>query len=270
MAPKHHPTPLSGGDREALGKELGRARAMTHILALQYAEARAKGEALIRTADRLSCDSWNERKWANGDPPIPVEQRGGPHALRGCWRREVGAAAGFAEAEGGQRNAGFGQERREKAPALLGRAAQHHRHCAEQRSEQSERHVDVDRLEFLGHHGQVEDAGTTAAERHRDQSVKEAFSYGRLVERTRRLETLHWGREAIGRLLDAGKHVPRETACPELQVALLGWRVEFTVNYLPSVVDPEVVVEARTYAGIRRGLGDWRPQNGKFLVERIE
>lgn len=48
------------------------------------------------------------------------------------------------------------------------------------------------------------------------------------------------------------------------------WRVEFTVNYLPSVVDPEVVVEACTYAGIRRGLGDWRPQNGKFLVERIE
>ncbi|MHC2672600.1 hypothetical protein ACVI1J_004763 [Bradyrhizobium diazoefficiens] len=26
MAPKHHPTPLSGGDRKALAKELGRAR----------------------------------------------------------------------------------------------------------------------------------------------------------------------------------------------------------------------------------------------------
>jgi hypothetical protein len=26
MAPKHHPTPLSGGDRKALKKELGRAR----------------------------------------------------------------------------------------------------------------------------------------------------------------------------------------------------------------------------------------------------
>jgi hypothetical protein len=26
---KHHPTPLSGGDRKALSKELGKARAMT-------------------------------------------------------------------------------------------------------------------------------------------------------------------------------------------------------------------------------------------------
>jgi hypothetical protein len=60
-APKHHPTPLSGGDRKALSKELGKAGAMTTILAAQSSEARAKGEALIRTADRLSCESWNER-----------------------------------------------------------------------------------------------------------------------------------------------------------------------------------------------------------------
>jgi hypothetical protein len=26
MAPKHHPTPLSGGDRKALNKELGKTR----------------------------------------------------------------------------------------------------------------------------------------------------------------------------------------------------------------------------------------------------
>jgi hypothetical protein len=32
MAPKHHPTPLSGGDRKALTKELGKARAMTGTL----------------------------------------------------------------------------------------------------------------------------------------------------------------------------------------------------------------------------------------------
>ncbi|MFC7701539.1 hypothetical protein ACFQX9_33290 [Bradyrhizobium sp. GCM10028915] len=71
MAPKHHPTPLSGGDRKALAKELGRARAMTSILAAQSAEARAKGEALIRTADKLACESWNERIWANGGPIDP-------------------------------------------------------------------------------------------------------------------------------------------------------------------------------------------------------
>lgn len=71
MAPKRHPTPLSGGDRKALQKELGRARAMTTILAEQAAAARAGGEALIRKADKLLCESWNERMWANGGPVDP-------------------------------------------------------------------------------------------------------------------------------------------------------------------------------------------------------
>jgi hypothetical protein len=59
--PKYHPTPLSGGDRKALGKELGKARAMTRILAAQSTEMRTKGEAMLREADRLLCESWNER-----------------------------------------------------------------------------------------------------------------------------------------------------------------------------------------------------------------
>jgi hypothetical protein len=50
MAPKYHPTPLSGGDRKALTKELGKARAMANILAAQSAEMRAKGEAMIQQA----------------------------------------------------------------------------------------------------------------------------------------------------------------------------------------------------------------------------
>jgi hypothetical protein len=33
MVPKYHPAPLSGGDRKALNKELGKARAMANILA---------------------------------------------------------------------------------------------------------------------------------------------------------------------------------------------------------------------------------------------
>ncbi|MET4295247.1 hypothetical protein ABIB06_006316 [Bradyrhizobium sp. LB8.2] len=44
---------------------------MTSILAAQSADARAKGEALIRQADRLLCESWNERMWANGEPIDP-------------------------------------------------------------------------------------------------------------------------------------------------------------------------------------------------------
>jgi hypothetical protein len=44
---------------------------MTSILAAQSAEARVQGEALIRTADRLLCESWNELMWANGGPIDP-------------------------------------------------------------------------------------------------------------------------------------------------------------------------------------------------------
>src|SRR6202051_178577 len=71
MAPKHHPTPLSGGDRKALNKELGKSRAMTNILAAQSAEMRAKTETMLQQADRLLCESWNERMWADGEPIDP-------------------------------------------------------------------------------------------------------------------------------------------------------------------------------------------------------
>src|ERR1700674_560849 len=71
MAPKYHPTPLSGGDRKALAKELGKARAMANILAAQSAQMRAKGDAMIQQADRLLCESWNERMWSDGEPIDP-------------------------------------------------------------------------------------------------------------------------------------------------------------------------------------------------------
>lgn len=71
MPPKYHPTPLSGGDRKALSKALGKSRAMANILAAQSAEMRAKGEALIQQADKLLCESWNERMWSDGEPIDP-------------------------------------------------------------------------------------------------------------------------------------------------------------------------------------------------------
>src|SRR5258705_13213207 len=88
MAPKHHPTPLSGGDRKALNKELGKARAMTHILAAQSAEMRAKGEGMIQQADKLLCESWNERMWSNGEPIDPS-----PTLDQACMISPVGCAA---------------------------------------------------------------------------------------------------------------------------------------------------------------------------------
>jgi hypothetical protein len=77
MAPKRHPTPLSGGDRKALKKELSKSRAMTHIFAERSAEKRREGEALIREADNLACQSWNERMWSGGGPidPSPTIDR---------------------------------------------------------------------------------------------------------------------------------------------------------------------------------------------------
>jgi hypothetical protein len=75
--PKHHHTPLSGGDRKALLKEIAKAKAMTTVFARRSDELRAQGEALIREADSLACQSWNERMWSDGgpiDPSPSVEQ----------------------------------------------------------------------------------------------------------------------------------------------------------------------------------------------------
>jgi hypothetical protein len=71
MAAKYHPSPLSGGDRKALSKELVKSRAMTGILAERSQEKRRGGEALIWEADNLACQSWNEKMWSDGGPAQP-------------------------------------------------------------------------------------------------------------------------------------------------------------------------------------------------------
>ncbi|MCK1523046.1 hypothetical protein [Bradyrhizobium sp. 17] len=65
------PPLLSGGDRKAYTKELAKSEAMTVIFAERSAERRAQGEALIREADDLLCQSWNERRWSK--PAAPVD-----------------------------------------------------------------------------------------------------------------------------------------------------------------------------------------------------
>jgi hypothetical protein len=71
MAPKYHHPPLSGGDRKALTKEIAKSQAMTNIFAERSAELRERGEALIKEADSLACQSWNERMWSDGGPIDP-------------------------------------------------------------------------------------------------------------------------------------------------------------------------------------------------------
>src|SRR3979490_2431992 len=71
MAPKYHYPPISGGDRKALAKELSKSRAMTNIFTERSAEKRREGEALIREADNLACQSWNEKMGPDGGPMEP-------------------------------------------------------------------------------------------------------------------------------------------------------------------------------------------------------
>jgi hypothetical protein len=93
MAPKYHPTPLSGGDRKALAKQLVKSRAMTGILAEQSVQKRRLGEALIREADNLACQSWNEKMWSDGGPidPSPTLSRRLTGAFHG-WKSSAHAA----------------------------------------------------------------------------------------------------------------------------------------------------------------------------------
>jgi hypothetical protein len=47
------------------------------------------------------------------------------------------------------------------------------------------------------------------------------------------------------------------------------WSVEFTANYLPSLLDKSFVFETWQTAGFVRGIGDWRPVNGTYEVTFI-
>jgi hypothetical protein len=54
MAPKYHPTPLSGGDRKALAKGLGKARAMANILLAVRGDA---GQGRSQSSRPTSCSA---------------------------------------------------------------------------------------------------------------------------------------------------------------------------------------------------------------------
>ncbi len=79
--------PLSGGDRKALQKALRQAAGAAVALERRSGEARQRGEALIREADKLACEAWNARLWAEGgsvqpSPSIAQAVNGGYGWLR--------------------------------------------------------------------------------------------------------------------------------------------------------------------------------------------
>lgn len=48
------------------------------------------------------------------------------------------------------------------------------------------------------------------------------------------------------------------------------WRVDVRIEYLPSLLNPSEVIEIFEIAGLREGLGDWRPKFGRFSVSKID
>lgn len=51
--------------------------------------------------------------------------------------------------------------------------------------------------------------------------------------------------------------------------AFQDWSAEFTVMYMPSLLNRDEVVETYVTAGFTQAVGDWRPQNGTFSVEVV-
>lgn len=47
------------------------------------------------------------------------------------------------------------------------------------------------------------------------------------------------------------------------------WSATISLNYEPSVVNLARLQDWLTIAGTQIGIGDWRPQNGRFTVERV-
>jgi hypothetical protein len=65
---------------------------MTNILASKSAEMQAKREAMLREADRLLCESWNEKMWSDGELIVPsptIDQRSMELPLAGDPVRSV-------------------------------------------------------------------------------------------------------------------------------------------------------------------------------------
>jgi hypothetical protein len=70
MAAKYHPTPLSGGDRKALAKELTKARAMTRILADRANEKRVT--TVSAEMKWLSSNAMNKLSRTETETSIPA------------------------------------------------------------------------------------------------------------------------------------------------------------------------------------------------------
>lgn len=75
--------------------------------------------------------------------------------------------------------------------------------------------------------------------------------------------------EAVGRQgVSAAVRGQRERRQGDADAAALSnWHVIADIEFLPSLLNPHEVIEILEIAGMREGLGDWRPKFGKFSVK---
>ena len=83
-------------------------------------------------------------------------------------------------------------------------------------------------------------------------------------------------KKTVDQLWDGGEHalmvsvrVQRNRVMRTRPLVPAGWSSVVEVKYDPAIVQPEAIVQALEVAGLERGLGDWRPKYGRFVVERI-
>ena len=74
-------------------------------------------------------------------------------------------------------------------------------------------------------------------------------------------------------LWDGGEHalmvsvrVQRNRVMRTRPMIPAGWEARVTIQYDPAIVDEQTIRQALEIAGMERGLGDWRPKYGRFIV----
>jgi hypothetical protein len=82
--------------------------------------------------------------------------------------------------------------------------------------------------------------------------------------------------KSVDELWEGGEHalmvsvkVQRNRVMRTRPLIPTGWSVTMDIRYDPTIVPPESIMQALEVAGVERGIGDWRPKYGRFVVEAI-
>lgn len=142
-------------------------------------------------------------------------------------------------------------------------------------------HLEMARLEFIGGIYHNEEIGPYLPGTHFKQSLVKAAGLSKGGQKIKRGVAL---RETMMPLdYDGPRDVETLSATPRyvLRVAAkVGqarvmrtrpwfpeWRVQATLVFEPSIINYEELVAAAQIAGQMMGVGDWRPEHGRFTVE---